>query len=214
MILQNYTGRNTDEVSRIMGELVGTVVIKSLFNGYGIFKDSHMFAIYRNNVVYIRAVGELAKLILQLGGVPYPYTSPSNMYFYLPKEITEDKQKYRSLILLSIEQVKQEKQQTKKKRQSRIKDLPNLNFKHELLLDRVDIKNVRTLRQVGAIETYIRIRKLIGNVHLDLFWKLVGALQHRYYSLITYEERLQLLQELNFALKNANLSEESMKFRR
>ena len=65
-----------------------------------------------------------------------------------------------------------------------------------------------------AIETYIRIRKLIGNVHLDLFWKLVGALQHRYYSLITYEERLQLLQELNFALKNANLSEESMKFRR
>ncbi|MBF4102642.1 TfoX/Sxy family DNA transformation protein [Gallibacterium anatis] len=82
-------------------------------------------------------------------------------------------------------------------------------------MNRVDIKNVRTLRQVGAIETYIRIRKLIGNVHLDLlFWKLVGALQHRYYSLITYEERLQLLQELNFCIKNANLSEESMKFRR
>ncbi|MBF4102908.1 TfoX/Sxy family protein [Gallibacterium anatis] len=93
MILQNYTGRNTDEVSRIVGELVGTVVIKSLFNGYGIFKDSHMFAIYRNNVVYIRSwVGELAKLILQLE-VFLIHTSPSNMYFYLPKEITEDKQK-------------------------------------------------------------------------------------------------------------------------
>ncbi|MBF4102643.1 hypothetical protein INT80_07535 [Gallibacterium anatis] len=57
------------------------------------------------------------------------------MYFYLPKEITEDKQKYRSLILLSIEQVKQEKQQTKKKRQSALGDLPNLNFKTRVVIE-------------------------------------------------------------------------------
>ncbi|MFC0322608.1 TfoX/Sxy family DNA transformation protein [Gallibacterium melopsittaci] len=199
---------NTACILQKLTELIGPVTAKSLFYGYGIFKNEYMFGIYQKNFFYLRATDELSKLLLRLGAVPNPYTNPSNQYFYLPKEITDNDEQYRLYLILSIEQVKQEKKRIIKKKKNQIRDLPNLSIKHERLLARIGVKNVKDFRRQGPAMIFVELKKIILIENLNLYWKLVGAFYLKHDSLLTLTEKEEHLRLLNIKLLQAGYPEE------
>lgn len=203
---------NTAFICCKLTKLIGPVTVKSLFNGYGVFKNEHMFAIYQKKLLYIRATKQLADLLLQAGAIPYPYTVSSTVkYFYLPDSITKDDEKYKMYLNLSITQIIHEKQQQRKKRKSQIRDLPNLSIKHERLLGRIGVKNVKEFRRRGPEKIFVQLKEIIWLKDLTLYWKLVGALHLKHESLLTTKEREEHLQRLDFVLAQTNYPKETLR---
>lgn len=59
----------------------------------------------------------------------------------------------------------------------RLCDLRNLGPRTERLLAEVGIHSVETLRERGALEAYLAVRRAGGSRSLNLLWALVGALE-------------------------------------
>ncbi|MFC0308974.1 TfoX/Sxy family DNA transformation protein [Gallibacterium trehalosifermentans] len=199
---------NTAVIREKLEQLIGSVTAKSLFYGYGLFKNNCMFGIYQKHFFYIRATGALAKLLLQKGAIPNPYTTPSNQYFYLPDEIINNDDEFRLYLNLSIEQVKQEKQKLIKKRKNQIRDLPNLSIKHERLLAKIGVKNVKEFKKRGPEKIFVELKDMILIESLDLYWKLIGAFYLKHESLLSKSEKEERLKLLNLLLIQAGYPEE------
>ena len=202
--------KNTMEIRSVLSGLIGNVTIKTLFTGYGIFYQNDMFGIYQNGTFYLRAKHKLAEYLEDKGAVrwtPTDYKSRlviSN-YYELPYAITQNTAVYKQVIIESIQQIKQEKLSESLKMINRIKALPNLSIKHERLLAKVNIYNVKEFKIIGAANTYVRLKKCGFSVNLDFFWNLFAALQNKNVNLLSEKEKESSLKTLNIALDNAGL---------
>lgn len=51
----------------------------------------------------------------------------------------------------------------------------NIGQKSLALLHKVGIKNLKDLRRVGALETYLELKKINPNITKNMLWALLGA---------------------------------------
>lgn len=207
--MQSYIHSTRETLNR----LIGNVVVKSLFSGYGFYHDNHMFGIVQNGIFYLRAEGDLVNIIENHGAFPCPYSKNNHAlslsrYYGLHADITDHDELYRSVVLQSIAQVKQQKIHFQLSKKTRIKELCNLGIKHERLLIKVNINDVNQLRQIGAEMAYIRMKKLGFLVTLDFYWNLVGALQNIPVSLLSLEYKKHCLEKLNLYLRREGMRAE------
>ena len=73
------------------------------------------------------------------------------------------------------------------------------------LLAKVEIYDVKTFKTVGAINAYVRLKKLGISVNLETFLSLYASLQDRNAKTLTDKEKRVALSALNIALANAGL---------
>ncbi|EIJ68565.1 TfoX/Sxy family protein [Pasteurella bettyae] len=92
-------------------------------------------------------------------------------------------------------------------RKERIKELPNLSIKHERLLAKIDIYDVKTFKEVGPFRCFIQLKQKGIPINIELFWLLLAALQNKHVSLLTHAERKQALLILNKMLVEAGYKE-------
>lgn len=200
---------NINQIKTNIEQHVGSVTVKNLFCGYGIFKKKQIFAIYLNDVLYLRAKNTLAKFFVEQGGASIlnginPYYLSLGDYYRLPRKITQN-EKYFSLVLqLSIKQALYMQQQKELRKKNRIKELANLSIKHERLLRKINVLNVEEFQQLGAVESFINLKKAGVNVNMNTFWAFVGALHHCHVYVLPQDICLEALLELNEALVKAN----------
>lgn len=200
--MQQYT----HFIKKQLDRLIKNVSVKSLFSGYGFYQDNHMFGIAQRGIFYLRAEYELAALLEQKGALPCISSDNNNAlslsrYYRLPRSITSNDNEYQSLILQSIEQIKQQKIEFALSKKTRIKELLNLGIKHERLLLKVGISNVSELRQTGIEMAYILMKKQGFSITLEFYWNLVAALKNIPVSLLPADQRKQALIKLNQYLK-------------
>ncbi|KGQ71361.1 hypothetical protein OA57_00775 [Chelonobacter oris] len=209
----NTIRSHVDLTAKQLNRLIGGVTVNSLFSGYGFYQAGHMFGIMQNSIFYLRAEDELARLLERHGALPCPY-SRSNLalslsrYYHLPAKLTEDDALYKSLILQSIEQVKQQKIDFQLAKKTRIKELCNLSIKHERLLVKINIHDVIQLQKIGAEMAYIRAKKQGFSVTLDFYWNLVAALKNLPISLLPAEKKAEALAKLNDYLRKEGMRSE------
>ncbi|HDR1022411.1 TPA: TfoX/Sxy family DNA transformation protein [Pasteurella multocida] len=204
------TEKDTLTIRATLRELIGEVTAKSLFASYGLFREGTMFGLYQHGVFYLRAEDEFAEYLESQGAASYLSNEISgklniSSYYRLPKSLTSDKVIYKSLIERSIQQVKDQKNAALLAKKSRIKELPNLSIKYERLLAKVDIHDLNLFRTLGAINTYVRLKKKGITAELGIFWDLTAALQNKNVNLLTPKEKEIALNNLNIALANAGL---------
>ena len=190
-------------------ELVGDVFVKNLFTGFGIFKNSIMFGLYQNDTFYLRAKNDLATFLKKHGAVPYCNSNSKDRlkisaYYQLPLTIIKNKKLFKNLIQSSISQVHCENIENELLKKSRIKDLFNLSIKHERLLAKVEIENVKKLKQVGAVEAFIRLKKAGYSINLLFYWNIAAALANKNVNALTSDEKQVLLKKLNIELSRYN----------
>lgn len=79
----------------------------------------------------------------------------------------------------------------------KLRELKGLGLKTEQQLIEVGIHNAEQLREVGAVEAYLRLKnKSDVNPSLNFLYALVGAIEDRHWLNIAQNEKMQLLMEL------------------
>ncbi len=84
---------------------------------------------------------------------------------------------------------------------NRLKDLANLTIRHERALIKAGILDVKMLREIGAENAMVRLKKAGSGATLDFYWKLVGALLNKNSQMFTKAEKEALLKKLNEVLR-------------
>ncbi|MGR3806297.1 regulator of competence-specific genes [Pasteurella testudinis DSM 23072] len=207
--------QHTYWVRKQLDRLLDDVTTSSLFSGYGFYQNNHLFGIQQYGIFYLRAEGDLARLLEKQGAVPCIPSDNNALslsrYYRLPCEISNNDTLYREFLLRSIEQVKQQKIDFQLAKKTRIKELPNLSIKHERLLIKINIINVAQLRRAGAEKAYTIAKKHGFSINLDFYWNLVAALQNIHVSLLPPEQKAKALEKLNHYLRKAGLRPEKVK---
>lgn len=188
-------------------ELIGEVSVKNLFTGYGIFQEDTMFALFQNDAIFVRAEGELVSYFERLGAVAYSL-NPNNMsklalyhYYQLPPSVRKNKTLFKQVINLSIQQIKRKKLSDALAKKERVKELANFTIKHERLLAKINIHTVSDFRSLGAIHSYVRLKKLGIQASIDLLWTFSAALMNKHVNLLTEKEKSSTLTKLNLMLE-------------
>ena len=194
---------NIIKVCDLLNQLIGDVTSKNLFTGYGLFhKQKDMFAVWVNNKVYLRAKDELSIKLKGLGCKSFTTNELNKRfvlsdYYALTESILKDNVLMRTLIILSITQIRKEKLDFALSNVGRIRDLPNLSIKYERALNKVGIDNVDTLRKIGAENAIVRLKKADISASEACYWRLRGALENRNCEFYTEKEKERGLSKLN-----------------
>lgn len=207
----NIKDEHIDVVCSLLDQLVGNVTSRNLFTGYGLFhKGETMFAIWQNKKLYLRGEGELASYLIRLGCEPFTTNELNkrfvlSQYYALSDQVMRNNMLCRKLIILSIQQIRNQKLDRTLRKLNRLKDLPNLTIKHERALIKVGITDVAMLREIGAENALVELKKSGSGATLDFYWKLVCALQNKNSQFLSQSEKERLLKKLNEILRKNGL---------
>lgn len=207
----NIKDGHIDKVCSLLDLLVGNVTFKNLFTGYGLFhKEETMFAIWQNKKLYLRGEDELATQLIKLGCEPFTTNELNkrfvlSQYYALTEQVLRNNMLCRKLIILSIKQIIEQKLECTLRKLNRLKDLPNLTIKHERALIKVGITDVMILREIGAENALVELKKNGSGATLDFYWKLVCALQNKNSQMLSQAEKERLLKKLNEVLRKNGL---------
>lgn len=80
-----------------------------------------------------------------------------------------------------------------------IREMKNIGPFTQRVLARAGIDTVEQLRQMGAVEAYMAVRRTGANPGLNLLWVLQGALAGCDRHEVPYKDRLALMKELQVA---------------
>lgn len=207
----NIKDEHIDSVCSLLDQLVGNVSFKNLFTGYGLFhKEETMFAIWQNKKLYLRGEDELETQLIKLGCEPFTTNELNkrfvlSQYYALSDQVLRNNMLCRKLIILSIKQIIEQKLECTLRKVNRLKDLPNLTIKHERALIKVGITDVAMLREIGAENALVELKKSGSGATLDFYWKLVCALQNKNSQMLSQSEKERLLKKLNEVLRKNGL---------
>lgn len=207
----NIKDEHIDSVCSLLDQLVGNVTFKNLFTGYGLFhKEETMFAIWQNKKLYLRGEDELAIQLSKLGCEPFTTNELNkrfvlSQYYALSDHVMRNNMLCRKLIILSIQQIRNQKLDRTLRKLNRLKDLPNLTIKHERALIKVGITDVAMLREIGAENALVELKKSGSGATLDFYWKLACALQNKNSQFLSQSEKERLLKKLNEVLRKNGL---------
>jgi len=113
----------------------------------------------------------------------------------------KNKTLFKQVINLSIQQIKRKKLSENLAKKERIKELANFTIKHERLLAKINIHTVSDFRTLGAIHSYVRLKKLGIPASIDLLWTFRAALMDKHVNLLTEKEKSSTLIKLNLMLE-------------
>ncbi|AOF53040.1 TfoX/Sxy family DNA transformation protein [Rodentibacter caecimuris] len=209
MAILNIKDKHIDDICMMTNELIGNVTSKNLFTGYGLFYNKElMFGLWLNGKFYLQAKDELSNRLINSGCVAFTKNEVDakfvlSDYYCLTKDILGDRVLLRKLLMLSIKQIQDRKNEIALSKANRLKDLPNLSIKYERMLKKVGIHDVNTLKIVGAENAIVRLRKFGIPATLNTYWKLACALLNKNSEMLNRQQKEILLKKLNKVLYEA-----------
>lgn len=196
-------------ISTLFEPTVGKVKIKTYFSYYGIFADGFMLALYKDDMVFLRASDLSREELQQLEGT-YPLQDlnvgiNTKNFYAISYEFALQSQQFATWLMSILEELRTQRTLEQEKRKTQVRSLHNMNFKMEQVLKRINIKNVEQFHQKGYMDTFVELIKQGSDGSDLLLYKLHGAIHQKSIYHITKSERIELLREANQALYDAGL---------
>lgn len=205
-----YTTKELERLKALLSPL-GEVTFKPYFSFLGIFKNDTMFALYKDQHLYVRKSAQYLEEITQTISIHFlvdrHINCRSKIFYLLPSSILNNLQTYSHWITSAIHEYQQSKAKIKNQNQNqnKIRMLPNLNVSIERLLAKVGIYTVTDLKATGAINVFVRLIQQGLEATALLLFKLYSAIQYKYIYMLTEQEKQNLLIEADNALYQAGL---------
>lgn len=79
--------------------------------------------------------------------------------------------------------------------------LPGLGPKSEAMLASANIRDVSTLRELGAVQAFLAVKRRDPSASLNLLWALEGAITGRRWQDVARDDRARLLMALDDAMR-------------
>ncbi len=196
-------------INDLFEPIIGKVRIKTYFSYYGLFKDNLMFALFKNEQLYLRKTSNLSDTIEKADGVTLLNDKnvgiSANSFYFLPNNIVKEHPSFPHWIKLTIEQLKAAKSQQEDKYKNQIRSMRNMNVKFERILKKIEINSIAEFKEYGYLNTFVRLIQAGSDGSDLLLYKLHGAICGRSIYSLTDEEKYNLKIEANNALREAGL---------
>ena len=137
-----------------------------------------MFAIVSQGELYLRASEETATYFVNKASAPLIYSKRGRPvilnYFRVDEALWQDPPKLLELSSRALLAARRER--LLRKKQKRLKDLPNLTGNIEIWLWEAGISDFRTLKAYGAKRSWIKLRGVKKSVGVKILLALAGAI--------------------------------------
>lgn len=173
---------------------LGTIESRTQFGGYALAVERVVFALVNNDALYLRAseplreyiaVRPLEPLIFRKRGVLV-----SLNYFRVDDTLWHEPAHLLALSAASLETAQFD--QHHKHSSPRLKDLPNLSVRMEMMLHEAGILNVQHLYEIGAKQSWLKLRAVNPHVGLQTLLALQGAISGHHYAALPQAVRAEL----------------------
>ncbi|AIX52162.1 MULTISPECIES: TfoX/Sxy family DNA transformation protein [Pantoea] len=158
--------------------VLGDIESRTQFGGYALAIERVVFAYIDNDTLYLRASEALRLYAVQRPLEPLVYRKrgiPVTLsYFKVDQQLWQDR---RQLIRLSASSLQAAQADAAVKNISlRLKDLPNLSLRMELMLHKAGISSVESLQEMGSRQSWLKLRSVNKHVGLKTLLALEGAI--------------------------------------
>lgn len=175
---------------------LGKIHHRALFGGYSLSIDDTVFAMVANGELYLRMCEQSAVyhattpprlLTLAKRGRPI-----SLNYYWVDETLWKNQPLLLQMSAMSLRAARNEKRL--RCDSQRLRKLPNMTFQLELLLFEAGIHDVVTLKRLGAVAVWVRLRRLRKDLSINVLFALEGAIQGVHAARITSTRRQHLLE--------------------
>ena len=158
--------------------VLGDIESRTQFGGYALAIERVVFAYIDNDTLYLRASEALRLYTVQRPLEPLVYRKrgiPVTLsYFKVDQQLWQDRGQ---LIRLSASSLQAAQADAAVKNISlRLKDLPNLSLRMELMLHKAGISSVESLQEMGSRQSWLKLRSVNKHVGLKTLLALEGAI--------------------------------------
>ena len=173
---------------------LGMVESRTQFGGYSLAVEKTVFAVVADGELYLRACEQVQPYITERKMQPLNFVKrgiPIELNYYRVDEMLwDDTEQLVALSSLCLHGARREQKERVKKR--RIKDLPNMCGRMEMLLREIGIDSIETLREQGAKRIWLKLRKNNKNLGLLVLLALHGAIVGSHYQALPAEVKEDL----------------------
>ncbi|HBI07997.1 MAG TPA: competence protein TfoX, partial [Erwinia persicina] len=166
----------------------------SQFGGYCLAVEKTVFAVVAEGEMYLRACEQVQPYIIERKMQPLSLSKrgvPVELNYYrVDGALWSDDEQLLALSHLCLQGAR--RQQQERQRNRRLKDLPNLGIRMEMLLRQVGITTVDMLIQKGAKRSWLLIRSCNENLGLPVLFALQGAIDGRHHAALPREVKDEL----------------------
>ena len=182
------------ERSRAQLAPLGTIESRTQFGGYALAVESVVFALINKDELYLRASEPLREYITDRPLQPLIFRKRGKLvslnYFRVDETLWRDPDHLLALSAASLETAQLELQD----RQSspRLKDLPNLSVRMEMMLYEAGIMTVNHLYQMGAKQCWLKLKAINQHVGFQTLLALQGAITGHHAAALPLAIRVEL----------------------
>lgn len=197
---------NREDTKKLVKEVIehfnelGELTSRSMFGGYGICKDNVMFGLVSEDKFYLRANKQLESIFISNGMSQFIYSKrgiPVLMrYYHVHEFLWKNEENLKRFVSYALSSAITDMMEKKGQEITRLKDLPNLNIAIERLLRQIGICNRDDLINLGAFNTYIKLREFKRDVKIDMLFYLSGAIEGCHVAALSDSIRHNLIEQL------------------
>ena len=175
---------------------LGQLHTRPLFGGYSLAIDDTVFAMVAEGNIYLKACEQSAAyrverhnplLMLRRHGRIVPLK-----YYQIDDALWRDEKQLFRLSLLSWQSAQREKYH--RRDSGRLKDLPNISFHMEVQLIHAGIPDVRTLRDIGAQQAWLKLRENNASLSHSVLLGLEAAIGGIHVAALPTPRRQELME--------------------
>ncbi len=166
------------EQSKAQLAALGKIESRTQFGGYALAVEKVVFAYINEDALYLRASEALQHYAAQRPLEPLIYRKrgmPVTLSYYkVDKQLWQDADQLLRLSTSSLSAARAEA--ANRLVLLRLKDLPNLSLRMELMLHKVGINSVRLLYEMGSRQSWLKLRAVNKDIGLKTLLALEGAI--------------------------------------
>ncbi len=171
---------------------------RSMFGGTGFFVSGAMFALVKEDKIYLRGGESLTEVLVSKDCKKFVHVKKSSTaivnYYDITALYDAKDEGLDELVANSVRTSVAEKEYRDSKINKRLRDLPNLRLTIERMLKKAGIENVDTFFSMSPEEIFLKVREAHGyDVDIKLLWMFAGAQTGVHWTLLTDDTKQQLL---------------------
>ncbi|MEZ8142244.1 DNA transformation protein [Enterovibrio norvegicus FF-33] len=171
---------------------------RSMFGGTGFFVSGAMFALVKEERIYLRGGADLTDALLAKECKKFVHVKKSSTAIVNYYDITDlydaADTGLDAMVKKSVLNSVAEKEYRDSKLNKRLRDLPNLRLTIERMLKKAGIEDVDTFFSMSPEELFRKVQEAHGyDVDIKLLWMFAGAQTGVHYTLLSEETKQNLL---------------------
>ncbi|MDF7648022.1 TfoX/Sxy family DNA transformation protein [Candidatus Pantoea formicae] len=166
------------EQSKMQLASLGKIESRTQFGGYALTVEKVTFAYINEDALYLRASEALQMYHAKRALEPLVYSKrgmPVQLNYYkVDAKLWQDPEQLLRLSASSLRAAQNE--MATRTVTLRLKDLPNLSLRMEMMLHKVGISSVKLLCETGSRQTWLKLRAKNKHIGLKTLFSLEGAI--------------------------------------